>query len=367
MRHLRSILYALVLAPAVWVLAGVGFTHDLTSRGRDFFTAESLSGLLLLVFAGILYAIMAFSPISPAGPALAGAAFIGVTYWAWSSPQAYAGAWPPDVVKDGFDLSRPGYGLAALLAVPLLCTALSARRWARYEPPVLPIIGEIGRFRGSARVAGDTMASVETTVLQTRQPVPSQRRPVAQEDQTQVLRTPQAEPTVALTTADATVALTPAARVAPKAPAAPREEPTTVLAGLSSPSAGSRRPSTTEAAKTNNSGITANPTITAEPAKTAGQPVKPAADDDKTVAMTLPTADKPAAGGDDRTVAVPAQRTGTAPADDTAAVPAQRTGTAPADDATQVIKNPDDEATEVMTALVTPPDDHTEALQLPAK
>ncbi|WP_436523499.1 hypothetical protein [Actinoplanes sp. HUAS TT8] len=331
MRHLRSILYALVLAPAVWVLAGVGFTHDLTSRGRDFFTAESLSGLLLLIFSGILYAILAFSPISPLGPTIAGAAFLGVTYWAWSAPESYAGIWSPDVVKDGFDLSRPGYGLAALLAVPLLCTMLSARRWARYEPPVLPIIGEIGRFRGSAKVAGINVAAEQTTVFRTAQP------PAAQGDRTQVLRTPAgASPLARTSSADATVAMTPAdatvaipAAPAPAAPSSPRVTPasddtTTVFAAVKP------APSTPEAPKSNKSGITTNPTIAAAPAKAAPEPVKAApepakttpepatttpepADDDKTTVLTA------AGSSDDKTTVIPAQPA--APRTETAAGP----------------------------------------------
>nr|WP_296072735.1 hypothetical protein [uncultured Actinoplanes sp.] len=168
MRHFRSILYALVLAPAVWVLAAVGLTHDLTTRGRDDFAVESITGLLLLVLGGAAYAILVFAPISPAGPMVAGLAFLGVSAWALQAPSAYAGLWPQGVAKEGFDLSRPGYGLAALLAVPLICTALSARRWERYEPPVLPIIGRIGRVRGAATVAGTPIAAVETTPLPRR-------------------------------------------------------------------------------------------------------------------------------------------------------------------------------------------------------
>ncbi|WP_250001054.1 hypothetical protein [Actinoplanes sp. M2I2] len=154
MRHFRSILYALVLAPAVWILAGVGFTHDLTARGRDDFAVESVTGLLLLVLAGAAYAILLFAPISPSGPLFGGLVYLGASTWALVSPGGYAGVWPDSVAKDGFDLSRPGYGLAALLALPLICTALSARRWARYEPPVLPLIGQLGRARGRAAVAG---------------------------------------------------------------------------------------------------------------------------------------------------------------------------------------------------------------------
>src|SRR3712207_6697015 len=59
-RHFRSILYALVLAPAVWVLVAVGFTRDLTSRGSEEFAIGSVTSLLLLVLAGVAYAFLLF-------------------------------------------------------------------------------------------------------------------------------------------------------------------------------------------------------------------------------------------------------------------------------------------------------------------
>jgi hypothetical protein len=193
MRHLRSIFYALVLAPCIWVLLAVGFTDDLSSRGREFFTAESVSGLLLLIFAGILFSILAAGPVSPAGPVLAGVVYLSVTLWAFNAPEAYAALWSPEVVKEGFNLSRPGYGLAAVLSIPLLLTALSARRWARYEPPVLPIIGEIGRFRGAAKVIGTPVAAEQTTVIRTGVPA----------DPTVAINHPSADRTVAFNAAPA--------------------------------------------------------------------------------------------------------------------------------------------------------------------
>ncbi|WP_041840632.1 hypothetical protein [Actinoplanes friuliensis] len=165
MRHLRSIIYALVLAPAVWILCGVGFDQDLTGRARDNGGIESLSGVLLLLLAGAAYSILLFSPISPLGPLLAGLAFVGVGAWARLAPDQYAGIWPPNVVKEGFDVSTPGYGLAVLLAVPMLCTALSARRWKGFEPPEILLIGTIGRARGAAPVAGTPIAAERTTVI----------------------------------------------------------------------------------------------------------------------------------------------------------------------------------------------------------
>ncbi|GAA3347706.1 hypothetical protein GCM10020358_63500 [Amorphoplanes nipponensis] len=170
MRHLRSILYALVLAPAVWILCGVGFDQDLTGRARDNGGIESLSGVLLLVLAGAAYAILLFSPISPLGPLLAGLAFLGVGAWARLAPSSYAGVWPGNVASDGFDLSTPGYGLAVLLAVPLVATALSARRWRGFEPPEILFVGTIGRARGAAAVAGTPMASERTAVIPQQRP-----------------------------------------------------------------------------------------------------------------------------------------------------------------------------------------------------
>ncbi|PWK40898.1 hypothetical protein [Actinoplanes xinjiangensis] len=218
MRHLRSILYALVLAPCIWVLLAVGFTDDLSSRGREFFTAESVSGLLLLVFSGILFSILAAGPVSPAGPVLAGAVYLGVTIWAFNAPEAYAALWSPEVSKESFDLSRPGYGLAAVLAIPLLGTALSARRWARYEPPVLPIIGEIGRFRGAAKVIGTPVAAEQTTVIRTGVPA----------DPTVAINLP-ADPTVAINLpgggSDRTVAFNSVPAAAPHTNRAPAGRP----------------------------------------------------------------------------------------------------------------------------------------------
>ncbi|GAA2685086.1 hypothetical protein [Actinoplanes palleronii] len=420
MRHLRSILYALVLAPAIWVLAGVGFTHDLVSRGRDLFTAESLSGLLLLVFAGILHAIMAFTPISPAGPTLAGAAYLGVTYWAWTAPESYAGIWSPDVVKADFDLSRPGYGLAALLAVPLLCTALSARRWARYEPPVLPIIGEIGRFRGSAKVAGDSIAAERTTVLRTGQQVPP-RQPAeltvaipaqaasssASADRTQLLRTPAAEPTAPLTHAEPTAVLTPAEPTAPLAPAPPPTPARAPSSASSSASASASAdatmmlPAATAAPTPAAPAAAASIPATAAPATAAPIPATPAVAAPAAASIPATAASIPAApvvaarSSDEEPTTVlggPVSRTPEAPnsnksgitanpaitanagksaaetpsndPDRTVAIPLQ-----PAAGPTPASQKPGDEETEVLSAvaLVTPPSEHTEILKIPTQ
>ncbi|MEV6598130.1 hypothetical protein AB0M36_14795 [Actinoplanes sp. NPDC051346] len=229
MRHLRSILYALVLAPAAWILCGVGFDQDLTGRARDNGGVESLGGPMLLLLAGAAYGILLFAPISPAGPLLAGLAFLGVGLWARIAPEAYAGSWPADITKDGFNVSTPGYGLVLLLAVPLVGTALSARRWAGYEPPQVVLVGTIGRARGAAPVPGMPALAIppqrmphpvspvddgdeKTTVLSALFPVESTqdvakseeptRDVAASDERTTVLPSTDGERTTVLPTAD---------------------------------------------------------------------------------------------------------------------------------------------------------------------
>lgn len=252
MRHVRSVLYALVLAPAVWILCGVGFTQDLTGRARDAGSVETGIAMLLLILAGAAYAILIFSPISPLGPALFGLIFLGITAWALAAPDAYADVWPAGITKEGFDLSRPGYALAALLAVPMLCTALSARRWSRFEPVQVPLIGTLGRARGTVAAPGSTVASERTAVISTADPTevmtlsppmpapagqvtPSPLRPSADAQPSGAQEHPAEEltaivvpapapapadaPTVAVAKADETMAVTKA------------DEPTAVVAG----------------------------------------------------------------------------------------------------------------------------------------
>ncbi|WP_328465355.1 hypothetical protein OHA21_43365 [Actinoplanes sp. NBC_00393] len=359
MRHLRSILYALVLAPAIWVLAGVGFTHDLSSRGREFFAAESISGLLLLVFAGILYAILAFAPVSPAGPVLAGAVYLGVAVWAWNSPEAYAGLWPAEVSKEGFDLSRPGYGLAVLLAIPLLGTALSARRWARYEPPVLPIIGEIGRFRGAAQAPGIPVSIEETTVLQTaRNGDPAVPLTAARPDDRTVPMPP--------ASADPTMAIPPAAASAPAGLTASTPPATSAASAPAGPTAATP-PATSAASFPTGRTIATGPAdADTEDLSVALAPAVPAADGaDPTAAMPAATALP-----DDRTVTMPAATEERIAAATTAPVAAAKPAlvTAPADlgqpwEPTIAVRTPEAEPT---TVFVVSSDETTTVAARPA-
>jgi hypothetical protein len=146
-RHFRSILYAVVLAPAVWVLVAAGLAHEPT-----------LTGALLLLLGGVAYGILALAPISPLGPALAGLAFLAAGVWAVEDAAGYASLWP----HDKLDLNRPGHGPAMLLAAPLLLTALNVRRWRGRESVALRLIGQIGR---TAPPTPRSVAPAERTTL----------------------------------------------------------------------------------------------------------------------------------------------------------------------------------------------------------
>ncbi|MDT5030999.1 MAG: hypothetical protein QOC94_1170, partial [Actinoplanes sp.] len=176
------------------------------------------------LLAGAAYAILIFSPISPAGPLLGGLVYLAVGLWSWAAPSSYASVWPPELSKDGFNLSLPGYGVALVLSVPMICTALSAQRWAGYEPPVLPVIGALSRLWGSAAVAGEPIAAAQTSVFRTQQPV----TPVVEQpaEVTTLLTTPPSAPSASSTDSEATTLLaTP-----------PDSEATTLLAGAPSAS-----------------------------------------------------------------------------------------------------------------------------------
>jgi hypothetical protein len=134
-RHLRSIMYALVLAPTVWALCGVGFAPGLTIGARP---AAHLTGLLVLLLAGAVYAVLLLPRLSPAGPAGAGLVFLALSGWDLLSPDSLHSLWPPAWSPDGVDLTMPGNGLAVLLAAPLLGTALDIRRWRAPAGPALP-------------------------------------------------------------------------------------------------------------------------------------------------------------------------------------------------------------------------------------
>lgn len=373
MRHVRSILYALVLSLAVWILCGVGFTQDLTGRARDAGSVETASAILLLVLAGAAYAILVFSPISPLGPAVFGLLFLAISLWAVIAPDSYAGVWPAGVTKEGFDLSRPGYALAILLAVPMLCTALSVRRWRGYEPPQLPLIGTLGRARGAAVAPGVPVAAERTAVITTADPTEVITLPAPSgpdEPATEAVPTQ----AVLLSDGDEPTALIPASPAPsdePTIPVAPAtsagDEPTVVPVAEPADSEPVDSDEQTEAA-------VAEEPAGADPDETAAsdtvEMAEPLSED--TVAMVadaepVEADDEPVATDEAGPPATPYDSEPTADEDeDTDPVGARaEPAAAPADEPTEVPAAVEDEPTETITADTDDGDEHTQVLRLP--
>jgi hypothetical protein len=132
MRHLLSIVLSLVLAPLVY--AGAGYAA-VKFAAADPTTSQVLLGLSGVVIAGALYAPLVMARISPVGPLLAGLAFLGVTLWALVDRDGFLDLMPSSVLGAPGALALPAGATAGVLALPLLLTVASPRRWRQTEIP----------------------------------------------------------------------------------------------------------------------------------------------------------------------------------------------------------------------------------------
>jgi hypothetical protein len=133
MRHLGSILLSLVLAPIIWLAAGVGLSKISEGFTTDPDYLAAFVGVLALGLAGLLYSVLMLARLSPLGPILAGLLYFGVSMWALANPESLANVLPQDILGVDGAGTAPAGGVAVLLAVPLLATVASPRRWRRYD------------------------------------------------------------------------------------------------------------------------------------------------------------------------------------------------------------------------------------------
>jgi hypothetical protein len=140
MRHLGSLVLTVIMAPAIWVLTGVGVTRFAEAKAAsDGFGIDLSVGLGAFLLAGVCYAVLVLPRISPLGPVLAGLGFLGTVVWRLADVQSFDRVVPKDFVDVSLALRNPAEGYAALLAVPLLMLLFSGRRWRRHEfPPAAP-------------------------------------------------------------------------------------------------------------------------------------------------------------------------------------------------------------------------------------
>ncbi len=136
MRHIGSIFLALILAPATWVLTGIGVSKFAEAQADSSGFGVGLTlGLAAILGAGLCYTVLIFPRISPLGPVLAGIAFLGLVVWRVGDVAGFNRVVPADVLNVDSALRNPANGYAALLALPLLATLFSLRRWRRHEYP----------------------------------------------------------------------------------------------------------------------------------------------------------------------------------------------------------------------------------------
>jgi hypothetical protein len=183
MRHLGSLVAALLITPAVWVLTGVGLSGY--ARARTGTDAEARAALLLgvvaLLAAAALYAVLVVPRLSPVGPAVAGLALLGVTAWSAVDVAAVYRAMPRTAFGVEVGLARPAEGVAVLLAVPLLATLLSPARWRRRAAVAGPAYVPPGPVPGPGPMSGAPVIHIppeQSTVYPSQAQPPGHPAPV---------------------------------------------------------------------------------------------------------------------------------------------------------------------------------------------
>ena len=139
MRHIGSLALALVLGPVVWLLTGYGlneYARNMIMLGG--MRGGTVVGILALLVAGALYTLLVSTRISPVGPVSVGLLYLGLAVWFTVDQVSFLEALPRRMVRGDFALAVPAAGFVYLLAVPLLATVASPRRWRRYDRPVTP-------------------------------------------------------------------------------------------------------------------------------------------------------------------------------------------------------------------------------------
>lgn len=159
MRHLWSLLLAVVLTPLIYAAAGVGAARLADARGFD--TSAGI-GLGAALVAGGLFAVLVMVRLSPVGPVVAGLTYLGVTIWALVSRSGFEGFLPADLFGEKGVLHRPvGMG-TALLAVPLLLTVFSPSRWRGAADSAATVFDAAPTYPTSVPSAAPTYQDEET-------------------------------------------------------------------------------------------------------------------------------------------------------------------------------------------------------------
>ena len=137
MRHLGSIVLSLLLAPIIYALTGIGMVKmsgvPRHPSASDYVTLSI--GLAALIGAGLVYSVLVLTRLSPLGPVLAGLGFLAMTGWYLVNRGSFTRTISSDALGVRGAAWAPAGAVTVLLAVPLLVTIVSPRRWRRWANP----------------------------------------------------------------------------------------------------------------------------------------------------------------------------------------------------------------------------------------
>ena len=159
MRHLGSLLAALVVAPVAWVLLAFGQTQFVWGNGSALGSWPERA--LALAAAGLLLGLVATTRISPVGPLVVGVAYTGYAVAAlWRRGVHDAMPDPVTIAGRTADLHAPvDTGTAIVVGVLLLVAAVSIRRWQRWPKHLGPPVTDT-----TADTPTDTSADTPTDI-----------------------------------------------------------------------------------------------------------------------------------------------------------------------------------------------------------
>jgi hypothetical protein len=147
MRHVRTLLAALVIAPLAWIVLAFGedrAAQAITGAGTEaaVHAGDAVRALVVLSAAGLLLGLIASLRVSPVGAVLTGAAYLAAYAALLVVPEQMLEAFTRTISVAGMsaDLSTPlRTGSAALLGAMLLIAVVSVGRWRRWPRPSEPI------------------------------------------------------------------------------------------------------------------------------------------------------------------------------------------------------------------------------------
>jgi hypothetical protein len=173
-RHLISLLLGLVIAPAVWIAAGLGQARLMEATDPEITLRGAFVPLAVLAGAGLVFGLIATTRVSPAGPLVAGLLLLGIQIAYLARPETVTGFLPKKILGTEGALTLPAAtGLGAVLGVGLMVALFSLGRWRNWpydDSPSYAFLGDSGPVSSSRRTYDEestgsyrTASSDETT------------------------------------------------------------------------------------------------------------------------------------------------------------------------------------------------------------